>query len=294
MSVKRVAVIGLGAMGAPIARRLLGYGCEVTVWNRSPQRAAALQEAGAEVGATAADAVRGAEAVIVMVTDPQALLAVTEGEYGIAAGVGPGAVVMQMSTVSPSSVTRLANALPTGTGLLDAPVLGSVAEAESGGLRILVGGPPALVERCLPLLEQMGSPLHVGGLGAGTAAKLVANNALFGVLGVLGESLALGGALGLSWEALHEVLDVTPLAEQAMRRRRVIEADDYPARFALALARKDADLIADAVSEGGLGLGLTAAARDWLADAERAGRAGQDYSAVLGHILHASTKGPQR
>jgi 3-hydroxyisobutyrate dehydrogenase-like beta-hydroxyacid dehydrogenase len=291
---KRVAVIGLGAMGAPIARRLLGSGCEVTVWNRSPQRVAALREAGAAVGASAADAVRGVEAVVVMVTDPQALLAVTEGEYGIAAGIGPGAVVIQMSTVSPSSVTRLANALPTGTGLLDAPVLGSVAEAASGGLRILVGGPPALVERCLPLLEQLGSPLHVGELGAGTAAKLVANNALFGVLGVLGESLSLGGALGLSWEALHQVLGVTPLAEQATRRRRVIEADDYPARFALALARKDADLVADAVSEGGLGLGLTAAARDWLADAERAGRAGQDYSAVLAHILHAAPKGPQR
>ena len=180
-----------------------------------------------------------------MVTDPQALLAVTEGEHGIAAGMGPGAVVVQMSTVSPSSVPRLANALPAGTGLLDAPVLGSVAEAASGGLRILVGGPQALVERCLPLLEQMGSPLHVGGLGAGTAAKLVANNALFGVLGVLGESLALGGALGLSWEALYEVLGVTPLAEQAARRRRAIEAGDYPARFALALARKDADLVAD-------------------------------------------------
>jgi 3-hydroxyisobutyrate dehydrogenase/2-hydroxy-3-oxopropionate reductase len=93
-------------------------------------------------------------------------------------------VVVQMSTVSPSSVTRPAGALPACTGLLDAPVLGSVAEAGSGGLRILVGGPRALVERCLPLLEQM-------------AAKLVANNALFGVLGVLGESLALGGALGL-------------------------------------------------------------------------------------------------
>ena len=291
---ERVSVIGLGAMGTPIAHRLLDNGCKVTVWNRSPQRAAALLKAGAAVGASPADAVREAEAVIVMVADPQALLAVTEGEEGIAAGVGPGAVIMQMSTVSPSSVTRLANALPAGTGLLDAPVLGSVAEAASGALRILVGGPQELSERCRPLLALLGEPLHVGGLGAGTAAKLVANNALFGVLGVLGESLALGRALGLSWEALHEVLGVTPLAEQAARRRPAIEADNYPARFALALARKDADLVADAVGDGGLSLGLTAAARDWLADAERAGRAGQDYTAVLAHILHAATKGPQR
>lgn len=291
---KRIAVIGIGAMGAPIARRLLGYGCEVTVWNRSPRRVVALREAGAAVGTSAADAVRGAEAVIVMVTDPQALLAVTEGECGIAAGIEPGAVVVQMSTVSPSSVTRLAHVLPAGTELLDAPVLGSVAEAASGRLRILVGGPQALVERCLPLLERLGSPMHVGELGDGTAAKLVANNALFGVLGILGESLSLGTALGLSWEALHEVLSVTPLAEQAARRRPVLEADDYPARFALALARKDADLVADTVRDRGLGLGLTAEARNWLADAERAGRAGQDYSAVLPHILLTAAKGPRK
>jgi 3-hydroxyisobutyrate dehydrogenase len=294
MGVERVAVIGLGAMGAPIARRLLGTGCRIAVWNRSPQRTVPLREAGAAVGASPADAVRGADAVIVMVTGPQALLTVSEGERGIAAGIGPAAVVVQMSTVSPSSVTRLAKALPTGTGLLDAPVLGSVAEAASGGLRILVGGPHALLERCSPLLEQLGSPLHVGELGAGTAAKLVANNALFGVLGVLGESLALGGALGLSWESLHEVLGVTPLAGQAARRRGAIEADDYPARFALALARKDAGLVAEAAGDNGLSLGLTSAARDWLADAERAGRAGQDYSAVLAHILQAAPKGSRR
>ncbi|MDQ1018485.1 NAD(P)-dependent oxidoreductase [Streptomyces afghaniensis] len=294
MSVERVAVVGLGAMGAPIARRLLDSGYRVTVWNRSPQRVVALREAGAAVGASPADAVRGAETVIVMVADPRALRAVTEGEHGIAAGIRPGAVVVQMSTVSPSSVTRLAHALPPGSELLDAPVLGSVAEAASGTLRLLVGGPHELVERCLPLLTRLGAPLRVGELGAGTAAKLVANNALFGVLGVLGESLALGDALGLPWEALHEVLGVTPLAEQAARRRPAIEAGDHPARFALALARKDADLVADAVTDSGLGLGLTAAARDWLVDAEHAGRAGQDYSAVLSHILHTSTKGLRR
>ncbi|MEU5540427.1 NAD(P)-dependent oxidoreductase [Streptomyces sp. NPDC020362] len=249
--VERVAVVGLGAMGAPIARRLLDDGCEVAVWNRSPERSAAVREMGAAVGASPADTAQGADAVIVMVTGPEALRAVTQGENGIAAGVDPGAVVVQMSTVSPSSVGCLAQALAAGTGLLDAPVLGSRAEAESGRLRILVGGSSALVERCRLLLEQLGSVLHVGGLGSGTAAKLVANNALFAMLGVLGESLALGHALGLSWENLHEVLSMTPLAEQATRRRAVIEADDYPTRFALALARKDADLVADAAHHGG-------------------------------------------
>jgi 3-hydroxyisobutyrate dehydrogenase/2-hydroxy-3-oxopropionate reductase len=115
-------------------------------------------------------------------------------------------------------------------------------------------------------------------------AKLVANNALFGVLGVLGESLALAGALGLPPHAVYDLLALTPLAAQARRRRPAIEADDFPARFALALARKDADLVRDAAAELALDLGITAASRDWLARAEEAGRGRQDYSAVISHI----------
>lgn len=290
---KRIAVVGLGAMGAPIAGRLLRAGCEVTVWNRSPDRVPPLADAGATVAASPADAARRAEAVLVMVSDPHALREVTEGEQGIAAGSALGGVVVQMSTVSPTDLTRLGRALPAGHGLLDAPVLGSVAEAQSGRLRILVGGSSALVEQCSPVLSRLGSVLHVGALGAGTAAKLLANNALFGVLSVLGESLALGEALGLTPESMYEVLAATPLAAQAARRRPAVEADEYPARFALALARKDADLIAACARELALGLGVTAAARNWLTDAEVAGRAAQDYSSVLSHIRQHAKTGPQ-
>ena len=98
----------------------------------------------------------------------------------------------------------------------------------------------------------------------------------------------------MSREALYEVLGVTPSAEQATRRRRAIAAHDHPARFAPAPARKDVGPVADAVGEAGLGPGLTAASRDRLTDAERAGHAGQDHPAVLGHIPHATAKGPQR
>jgi 3-hydroxyisobutyrate dehydrogenase len=287
---ERVAVVGLGAMGSPVASRLLAGGYDVAVWNRTPERAAPLARAGAVVAADPADAARGATAVIVMVTGPEALREVTEGRRGVAAGVGAGAVVVQMSTVATASLEQLRAVLPDGVGLLDAPVLGSVAEAASGTLQLLVGGDEEVLGRCRPLLERLGQPIHVGPLGHGTTAKLVANNALFGVLGVLGESLAFGLAQGLSWEALHEVLAVTPLAEQALRRRAVIEADEYPARFALPLARKDAGLVADAAHGLGLDLGLTAAARDWLAAAERAGRGGQDYTAVLAHILQQTAQ----
>lgn len=281
----RVAVIGLGGMGSRIARRFLDAGHDVVVWNRSPARADALVELGASEAATPAEAAGRAEAVVTMLSDPAALAEVSEGPSGIAAGAGASTTVLEMSTVGPAAVARLASALGPDTGLLDTPVLGSLTEAESGSLRIFVGGPEALVERWTPLLSALGSPRHVGPLGAGAAAKLVANTTLFGTLGLLGEALALADGLGLSRAAAFDVLAGTPLAAQAERRRAAIESGEFPARFSLALARKDADLIAAAAAEAGVDLRLAEAARARLADAEAAGLGERDYSALLEWIL---------
>jgi len=280
-----VAVVGLGAMGSRIARRLLDAGHEVVVWNRTAERAAPLVEAGATAAATPAEAARRAEVVVTMVADPAALRDVTEGPEGTAAGVGAEATAIEMSTVGPDAVRRLASILPAGTGLLDAPVLGSRGEAESGTLRIFVGGPAELAERWTPLLSTLGSPLHVGPLGSGAAAKLVANTTLVGTIGVLGEALALAEGLGLSRAKAFEVLAATPLAGQAERRREAIEGGEYPPRFTLYLARKDAELVVAAAEEAGVDLRLTDAARRWLADADEAGWGDRDYSAVLAWIL---------
>jgi 3-hydroxyisobutyrate dehydrogenase-like beta-hydroxyacid dehydrogenase len=282
-----VAVIGLGAMGSRMARRFLDAGHDLVVWNRTPERTAGLTDLGAAAVETPAEAARRADAVVTMVSDPSALREVAEGSEGVAAGADASTTVIQMSTVGPASVSRLASALPEGTGLLDAPVLGSVVEAESGSLQVFLGGPPDLVERWTPLLTTLGRPVRVGALGAGSAAKLVANSTLFGVLGVLGEALALARSLGLSSDAAFEVLAVTPLGAQAERRRPSIEADDYPTRFALSMARKDADLIRDAAEAVGVELRLGTAARAWLAEAEKAGWGDRDYSAVLAHILRS-------
>ena len=283
-----VAVVGLGAMGSRIARRLLDAGHEVVVWNRTAERAAPLVEAGATAAATPAEAARRAEVVVTMVADPAALRDVTEGPEGTAAGVGAEATAIEMSTVGPDAVRRLASILPAGTGLLDAPVLGSRGEAESGTLRIFVGGPAELAERWTPLLSTLGSPLHVGPLGSGAAAKLVANTTLVGTIGVLGEALALAEGLGLSRAKAFEVLAATPLAGQAERRREAIEGGEYPPRFTLYLARKDAELVVAAAEEAGVDLRLTDAARRWLADADEAGWGDRDYSAVLAWILGLS------
>lgn len=273
-------------MGSRMARRLLDAGNRVVVWNRTPAKAEPLVDLGGTVAESPAAAARGADAVITMVADPRALQTVTEGPDGLAAGAAESATFIEMSTVGPPAVARLAAALPADS-LLDAPVLGSLAEAETGSLRIFVGGPAALVERWTPLLAVFGSPLHVGALGAGASAKLVANSALFGTLALLGEALALADALRLSRNTAFDVLAATPLAAQAERRRLAVEAGDYPRRFSLSLARKDADLIANAAAAAGIDLRLVAAARSWIADADDAGWGDRDYAELLARILAA-------
>ena len=283
-----VAFVGLGAMGARMARRLLDAGNRLVVWNRTPAKAEPLAAAGATVASTPAGAARDVDVVITMVSDPGALRDVTSGDDGVIAGLGSSATLIEMSTVGPAAVSRLASRLPPGQAMLDAPVLGSVAEAESGSLRIFVGGPAPLFERWRGLLSALGSPVHVGLLGSGARSKLVANLTLFGVLGVLGEALALADRLGLSREVAFEVLAGTPLREQAERRRPSIESGRYPARFRLSLGLKDATLIQEAAGEAGADLRVLEAARSWLADAVAEGRGDEDYSAVLATILRTS------
>jgi 3-hydroxyisobutyrate dehydrogenase len=283
-----VALIGLGAMGSRIARRLLDAGHELVVWNRTPARAADLVASGATLVESPAAAARDAEVVITMVTNPDALRDVVEGPDGVASGLGEESTMIEMSTVGPPALARLASVLPNGVGLLDAPVLGSRLEAESGSLHIFVGGPAQLFERWQPLLSELGSPILVGPSGSGAAAKLVANSTLFGTIAVLGEALALADALGLSRDAAFDVLAASPLGEQARRRREAFEAGDYPPRFPLALAHKDAELVAAAADTSGIRLRLSEAARSWLADADAASWGEQDYAALLAWIVESA------
>jgi 3-hydroxyisobutyrate dehydrogenase/2-hydroxy-3-oxopropionate reductase len=264
-----------------MAGRLLDTGHEVVVWNRSPGPVEELGGQGASSAATPADAARQVDFVITMVADAVALREVTDGPSGILAGAAPGAMLLQMATVGPDAVRQLADRMPAEVDLVDCPVLGSISEAESGSLAVFVGGD---ADRAADVLSSLGRIVSVGPVGAGSAAKLVANSTLFGVLGVLGEALALGQGLGLPREEIFEVLAASPLSAQAERRRGPLEADEFPLRFSLALARKDADLVLAAAGEAGLPLPMAAAARGWLDEAVRDGRGDDDYSAVLAHI----------
>jgi 3-hydroxyisobutyrate dehydrogenase-like beta-hydroxyacid dehydrogenase len=277
-----VAFIGLGAMGIRMARRLLDAGNELVVWNRTMDKAKPLTELGAVAAESPADAARKAEVVITMVADPDALREVTEEPDGVAAGASEATTLIQMSTVSPDAIRRLEPLFPR---LLDAPVLGSLSEAEAGTLKVFAGGPDELVHQWTPLLSVLGSVIRVGPLGAGTAAKLVANSTLVGVLGVLGEALRLAKGLGLSQEATFKILAETPVAPQAERRRSSIESGEFPLRFALRLALKDANLILEAAEASGTDLKVAKAAREWFAEATEAGWGGRDYASVLAWML---------
>jgi 3-hydroxyisobutyrate dehydrogenase/2-hydroxy-3-oxopropionate reductase len=271
-------------MGTRVALRLLDAGHDLAVWNRTAGRTGPLAERGAVAAATPAEAAKGAAAVVTMVSDGAALDAVVAGPTGIASGVEGPLALIQMSTVGPQSIGDLVAVLPDSVELLDAPVVGSLAEAESGSLTIFAGGPEELVHRCMPLLRILGTPVYVGPVGHGQAAKLVANATLLGALGVLGEALALADGLGLLRDTAFEILSSTPLAAQAERRRPAIESGDYAPRFTLSLARKDGSLIADAAAEAGIDLRLAPAWQSWLEEAERRGFGKLDYAAVLAAI----------
>jgi 3-hydroxyisobutyrate dehydrogenase-like beta-hydroxyacid dehydrogenase len=286
-----VAVIGLGAMGSRIASRLLSEGYHLVVWNRTPAASAPLAEAGGMLARNPAEAAAHATTVLITVADPTALQAVTEGADGIASGIRLGAQVIVMATVGPAAIARLAAAIPAHIDLLDAPVLGSLTEASSGALSIFVGGDERSVQRATALLATLGTVLHVGALGTGNVAKLIANATVFGVVSLLGEALALGQTLGLPHDILYTVLSASPLAQQLHRRRPALEKNEFPPRFRLALARKDGDLLLALASSVGLDVRLARAARAWLADAEEHGLGEQDYTAVLSYILGSTQRG---
>ncbi len=279
-----VAFCGLGQMGSPMAARLLGGPDDLVVWNRSPDRGTALVDAGARWAGTPAEATAAADVVVTMLSDPDALEAVVFGPDGVAAGMGETATLVEMSTVGPAAVRTLAQRLPAGVEMLDAPVLGSVRQATDGTLKIFVGGEARALERCRPVLERMGRVTHLGPLGAGASMKLVANSVLGTLMTGLAEALALADSFGLDQAVVLDLLAESPIGATVKSKRANIEAGEYPANFKLSLAAKDLALVSQAASDAGLELRLAPAARAWLEQVEQAGLGDADYSAVIAAV----------
>jgi 3-hydroxyisobutyrate dehydrogenase-like beta-hydroxyacid dehydrogenase len=280
----RIAVLGTGQMGQPMALRLVQAGHDVTVWNRTPERAEPVVREGAARADTPAEAVAGAEVVVSMLADEPALAEVLFGPRGAAQSLLPGQLLMEMSTIGPDAVRRVRDRLPDGVELVDAPVLGSVPQATDGSLQVFVGGTEEAFERAHPVLEVLGSPRRLGALGSGAAMKVVVNSTLPTLMTALGESLSLADGFGLPEADVLDVLEDSPIGVAVRRKRPLIESAEYPPDFKLRLALKDAGLVQRAAEATGRRVPVATAAGDWLRAADESGLGELDYSAVVAHI----------
>ncbi|MFD3562283.1 NAD(P)-dependent oxidoreductase [Streptomyces sp. NPDC058686] len=208
---EKIAFLGLGHMGAPMARHLLDAGHPLTVWNRTPEKAAPLVERGAVLADSPADAVRDADVVITMLATPDA---VSEVADAIVPELRPGTYWAEMSTIGPDAVQQLAARLGDGVALVDAPVMGSTDKAEAGELGILAGGDADRIEG---VLAHLGTVTRTGAPGSGAALKLVVNTAVIGSVGLVAEAMALADALGLPEDVAKGALAAGPLGGAVAR-----------------------------------------------------------------------------
>ncbi len=280
----KIAFLGLGQMGAPMARRLLQAGHQLTVWDRTADHAKSLAAEGAAVAGSPAQAGAAAEFVITMLSTPDALQDVVLGENGLARALGAGHVYIDMSTVGPDTIRSIAGKLK-GVAVVDAPVRGSVSVATEGRLEIFVGASDEDFERVRPILESLGSVTRVGGFGAGAAMKLVANLALGTSIAAVGEALGLAEGLGLDRAAVLNMLEGSPLAPMVRAKRANIESGHYPPAFKLRHAAKDLRLVIEAAAAAGRDVKVSCASRAWLDSAAKSGAADLDFSAVVATIV---------
>lgn len=288
----RVGVVGLGTMGGPMAGHLLDAGHEVAVWNRTAAKGDALVERGARRAMTPADAATGADAVLVCVSDSPDLEAVVLGEGGVAEGIADGAVLIDCSTVAPSTERRIAEALAArGVEVVDAPVSGGSEGAQKGTLTAFVGGSDAAVAAARPVLEAFSKTItHLGPTGAGQAAKAVNQIVISGTYAALGEGLAYAERAGLPLEALVEALSGGAADSWILRNRSPnYIAQRYPLGFRTTLHRKDLGI---AIAEGeaeGLALEVTRLVAAWQ-DALIAGGFGDEDSSALGRVARGEVE----
>jgi 3-hydroxyisobutyrate dehydrogenase len=273
----RVAVLGTGIMGAPIARNLAAAGHEVRAWNRSPEKAQGLD--GVEPAEAIADAVRDADVVVTMLADGDAVEAVVDE----ALAAMDDAVLVQMSTIGPEATARVAD---KAARFVDAPVLGTKQPAEDGKLVVLASGREDVRERVQPLFDAVGAKtLWLGEAGAGSRLKLVINTWLLALTEGLAEAIALAEALDVDPQTFLDAIDGGPIgAPYANLKGKLMIEGEFPPSFPLDLALKDARLALAAAEAQGLRLGALAAIAKQMERAVEAGHGRADMAATI----HAS------
>jgi 2-hydroxy-3-oxopropionate reductase len=284
-----VGVIGLGVMGAPMARNLLKGGHSVTVFARRQESMAPLIRAGAAGAESPADVAANTDVIITMVIDTSAVEEVTLGPRGIIEGSKPGTIVVDHSTIDPDGARRVATVLKTrGIEMIDAPVSGGAAVAEAGGLTIMAGGDESVFGRVRPLLECYGKAIvHIGPNGAGQVAK--ACNQICTIVNMLGaaEAMLMAERAGIDPAKVRDVL-MTGFGASRMLEMQAPKmiARDFDGKVESRLHHKDIHIVLAMARQLGIELPASTAAARVLTELQDRGGAKSDTAAIFSVLAH--------
>ena len=277
-----VSLLGTGLLGAPIARRLAATGLSVTVWNRTAAKAEALGGEGLAVALTAPSAIEASPVSILMLADAPAIRAVLATPGVREALVGK--AIVQMGTIGPDESRAFASeAAAAGAEWVQAPVLGSIPQADSGTLQVMVGGTAAQLDRLAPVLSRLGRDVRlVGEVGKAAALKLALNQLIGSLTAAFATSLAFVRASGVPTDLFLEVLRPSALFAPTFDKKlgRMLEAEYSNPTFPLRLLGKDLRLFEMAAREAGLEPAVVEAVLRTVQAAEARGHAEDDYSAL--------------
>lgn len=287
---RSIGFVGTGLMGRGMARSLLRQGHALCVWNRTRSKADDVAKAGAQVASSPAEAARGADVVFSMLADPDAVAACFEGPDGILSTLSTGAVVIDSSTVSPTSTKRMADLVAAKGGhLLDAPVFGSRNEAENGKLGFIVGGDRSVFDSVQDVLSALGKSTYMGPSGMGASAKLVVNLVIASELQAFHEGMVMATKVGLDPDLMYGVL-MNSRARAGifeMKGPNILKRD-FEAFFPLRLMDKDMRLALETADSLNLPLPVVRAVKSVLGACVSAGQSEEDFSSAIKHLERAA------
>ncbi len=287
--------VGLGVMGGRMAKRLLDARHPVVGYNRTREKARWLADSGLRLVSSPREVAQAADAIFTMVTDTAALEAVTRGPDGILAGLRPGAVLVEMSTVSPEAVRTLATDVAArGAELLDAPVSGSPATLDAGQLSFMVGGTAPALERVRPYLTAIGPTItHVGAVGLAKAMKIAINQGLAVQMLAFAESVLLAEKAGVARERAVEALLRSVVASPMLKYRGpFVLGMPAEAWFDVGMMQKDLGLALDLGRSTGVPLATVAVTNELLTAARGLGLAGYDFAVVFDVVARLAGLAP--
>ena len=281
---EKVGFIGLGIMGKPMARNLMKAGHEVVVHTRTAEKQTELEREGARGAGSPRAVAEQSDFVITMLPDSPDVEHVVTGPDGVLDGVRRGALVIDMSTISPAVTRRIAARLEErGASMLDAPVSGGDVGAIQGTLSIMVGGSERDFQRALPLFEAMGKKIvHMGEIGAGQITKAANQIVVAGVIAAVAEGLVLGSRGGVSPEKIIDVLGGGMAGNRVMEvKRDKFLTHRFTPGFRADLHHKDLGIALSAAREMGVVLPVTALLDQFYVAMNRKGWGGEDDSAMM-------------